>query len=202
MTTPKHIANASRKIEEYLDALPGWSNKICSQLRKIILKSDPRIIEDWKWGPNYYLEGMVCGFAGFQKHVNLVFFRGALLQDKRKLLQANAGSLNNRHFRFTDVKEINEDLLLEYIIEAIDNNKKGYKPKKVADKTLVISPDIKKEFKSAGILTYFESLAYSHRKEYLGWIENAKKKETRVKRISGAIYMLGRKEMMQDKYKK
>ena len=118
------------------------------------------------------------------------------------MLQASTGSLNNRHFRFTDVKEINEDFLLEYIIEAIDNNKKGHKPKKVADKTLVISPDIKKEFKSAGILTYFESLAYSHRKEYLEWIENAKKKETRVKRISGAIHMLGRKEMMQDKYKK
>ncbi|MBA3683150.1 MAG: DUF1801 domain-containing protein, partial [Bacteroidetes bacterium] len=63
MAATKHVADASLKITEYIDTLPDWSQKICKKLRTIILKADPKLIEDWNWGPNYYLEGMVCGFA-------------------------------------------------------------------------------------------------------------------------------------------
>ena len=127
MAATKHVADASLKISDYIDALPDWSQKICKQLRTIILKADPKLIEDWKWGPNYYLEGMVCGFAGFKKHVNLVFFKGTSLMDKKKLLVGDPESINTRNFRFRDVKEIDEDILLEYLIEAIDLNKAGKK---------------------------------------------------------------------------
>ncbi|MDO8998962.1 MAG: DUF1801 domain-containing protein [Bacteroidota bacterium] len=202
MATTKHVEDASLKVTEYIDNLPDWSNKICKRLRKIILKSDPKIIEDWKWGPNYYLEGMICGFGAFQKHVSLAFFQGTFLKDKRKILQINPGNLHNRHLKFRDVKEINEDILLEYLIEAIDNNKKGKILVQAKDKTVIIAADTKLAFKSAGILNYFESLAYSHKKEYNMWIEDAKKEETRKSRIEKAIAKLASKEMMHDKYKK
>ncbi|MBA2612191.1 MAG: DUF1801 domain-containing protein [Bacteroidetes bacterium] len=202
MTAPKHVVDASLKITEYIDTLPNWSQKICKRLRSIILKTDPKLIEDWKWGPNYYLEGMVCGYAGFQKHVGLSFFRGALLKDKKKLLHANPGSINTRGFKFKDVKEIKEDLILEYVIEAIDLNKKGKKVIVPKDRTVEVAMDIKKEFKLAGVLSYFETLAFSHKKEYIIWIEDAKKEETRKSRIAKAISKLGAKEMMHDKYKK
>ncbi len=202
MAAPKHVADASLKISDYIDNLPDWSQKICKRLRTIILKADPKLIEDWKWGPNYYLDGMVCGFAGFQKHVNFVFFKGILLKDKRKLLHLNDGSVNTRNFRFKDVKEINEDILLEYLIEAIDLNKKGKKIIVPKDRTVEIAKDVKREFKLAGLLGYFESLAYSHRKEYIRWIETAKREETRKSRIEKAVIMLGKKEKIMDKYKK
>jgi uncharacterized protein YdeI (YjbR/CyaY-like superfamily) len=202
MAATKHVADASLKINEYIDVLPNWSAKICKRLREIVLKSDPKIIEDWKWGPNYYINGMVCGYAAFQKHVNLVFFQGALLKDKRKILLGNPGNLHNRHIKYTDVKEINEEVLLEYLIEAIENNKKGKKIVKAIDKNVIIASDIKKEFKIAGILNYFETLAYSHKKEYILWIDSAKKEETRKNRIDNAISRLTSKQMLNDKYKK
>lgn len=202
MAAPKHIADAPVKISEYIESLPDWSKRICSRLREIILKSDPAIMEDWKWGPNYYLQGMVCGYAAFQKHVSFVFFQGTLLKDKKKILEANPGNLHNRHVKFRNIKELDEDVLLEYLIEAIDNNKKGKKLTEAKNKTLVIDKDIAKAFKSAGLLNYFESLAYSHKKEYLMWIGDAKKEETRKNRIEKAISKLGAKEMMHDKYKK
>lgn len=202
MAAPKHVADASLKITEYIDTLPDWSKKICKCLRTIILKADPKIIEDWKWGPNYYLDGMVCGFAGFQKHVVLAFFKGALLKDKKKLLVANDGTVNMRSLKFKDVKEVNEDIILEYVIEAIDINKKGKKVVAAKDRTVEVAKDIAREFKLAGVLKYFESLAYSHKKEYIMWIESAKKEETRKSRIEKAISKLGSKEMMHDKYKK
>jgi hypothetical protein len=59
MATSKHNADASFKITNYIESLPEWSQKICINLREIILSCNPEIIEDWKWGPNYYLNGMV-----------------------------------------------------------------------------------------------------------------------------------------------
>ena len=51
------------------------------------------------------------------------------------------------------------------------------------------------------MLAYFDLLAFSHRKEYIQWIESAKKDETRTKRIEQAIEKLLGKQMMHDKYK-
>jgi len=195
MAKAKHIPDAPLKISAYIDALPSWSKSICKHLREITLKSDPKIIEDWKWGPNYYLEGMVCGFIATKKHVNFVFFKGTQLKDKKKLLQGDPGNLNIKSFRFKDVKEINENILLEYIIEAIDNNKKGLKLNRGTNKTVEIPPYIKKEFKKAGVFNYFESHSYSHKKEYVAYIEDAKKIETRTKRIDKAISMLSKRAL-------
>jgi hypothetical protein len=36
----------------------------------------------------------------------------------------------------------------------------------------------------------FEQLSYSHKKEYVDWIEQAKKEETRVKRVEAALLKL------------
>jgi hypothetical protein len=37
---------------------------------------------------------------------------------------------------------------------------------------------------------FFDGLAYSHRREYVGWIEEAKREETRQRRIAKAVQML------------
>jgi uncharacterized protein YdeI (YjbR/CyaY-like superfamily) len=202
MAKTKHNTNASVEINKYIDALPAWSKSICKKLRNIAIKADTSMIEDWKWGPNYYCEGMVCGFAAHQKFVNFVFFQGALLKDKRKVLIQNGGSLHNRHIKITDVKDIDEDLLLEYLIESIDNNKKGKKLLVTKDKTVTVPADVKKAFSLSNVLNNYEQMSFSHRKEYMLWINDAKKEETRTKRINKAIEVLKKKQGLNDKYLK
>lgn len=189
MAAVKHVGDANERVNGYIDRLPDFSKKICKRLREIILKSDPKMIEDWKWGPNYYLDGMVCGYATFQRHVNFVFFKGSLLKDNRKLLQ-DTGSINTRHFHLKNVKDIDEDIFLEYIFDAIDNNTSG---KKVIAPELALTGDINKEFKLAGVLKQFEALSPSRKQFHTQWINQAKKEETRVRRISQAILMLQKK---------
>ena len=202
MATSKHNADASLKITDYIETLPDWSQKICLTLREIILKCNPEIIEDWKWGPNYYLNGMVCGFSAFKKHVTFVFFQGSLLKDKKKVLVGNPGNLHNRHLKYTDHSQINEKILLDYLTEAISNNKKGKKLIQTNDKTIVLAKDVKNKYKASHVLNYFDSLAYSHKKEYINWIESAKKEETRLNRIEKSIEMLISKQKLNEKYKK
>jgi uncharacterized protein YdeI (YjbR/CyaY-like superfamily) len=198
----KHNPDAAALIDQGISELEPFAQKICKKLRELILSADPDLIEDWKWGPNYYLNGMVCGFWGFKKHAVLVFFQGSLLKDKQKVLLSNTGNVHNRHIKYTDVKQIDEELVLKYLFEAIDNSRKGIKITEAKDKTVVIPDDVKKAFKAAKLSTYFESLAYSHRKEYIIWITDAKKEETRLRRITQAIEKLDAREMMHDKYQK
>jgi hypothetical protein len=47
-----------------------------------------------------------------------------------------------------------------------------------------------KSMKKEGLLSVFEKLSYTHRKEYCRWIAEAKKEETRLKRLEKAIEML------------
>lgn len=40
------------------------------------------------------------------------------------------------------------------------------------------------------MISIFDRLSYSHRKEYCSWITEAKREETRVKRLEKAVAML------------
>ena len=53
-----------------------------------------------------------------------------------------------------------------------------------------VPAQFEKLIKKEGLLPLFEKLSYTHRKEYCRWITEAKKEETRLKRLRKAIEML------------
>jgi hypothetical protein len=57
-------------------------------------------------------------------------------------------------------------------------------------RTVEIPPAFKGLLKKEGLLAGFEKLSYTHRKEYVRWITEAKKEETRQSRIAKAVAML------------
>ena len=58
------------------------------------------------------------------------------------------------------------------------------------ERTVVVPPEFAKLMKKEGVLAAFEKLGYTHRKEYVRWITEAKKEETRQARMAKAIPML------------
>lgn len=199
-TKVKHNPDAKQLIDEGIASAEPFAQAICKKLRTIIFKAEPGIIEDWKWGPNYYKNGMVCGFWYFKKHCSIVFYQGALLKDKKKVLLENPGNVHNRHIKYTDVKQIDEKLLIEYITEAVINNEKGLKITESKDKTILIPADLKKLLTKNKCLKNFEAMSYSKRKDYVQWIESAKQEETRKKRIGQAIKKIIENIGMNDHY--
>ena len=202
MAKIKHHPNAKAMIDEGIKGAEPFARAICTKLREIIFKAEPTIIEDWKWGPNYYKDGMVCGFWYFKHHVTFTFFQGAMLKDEKNVLQVNSGNIHNRHLKFTDIKQINERLLIQYLREAVKNNQKGLKIIQSADKTVVIPADIKKLMVKNKVLVNFEELSYSKRKDYVQWVESAKQDETRMRRMLQAIDKLKLSLGLNDHYKK
>ena len=58
-------------------------------------------------------------------------------------------------------------------------------------RVIEIPPDLKKEFKTAkDAKAFFEKLSYTHQREYVLWINEAKREETRHNRIVKTIEML------------
>jgi hypothetical protein len=59
-----------------------------------------------------------------------------------------------------------------------------------AERTVEIPAEFSTMMKKEGLLANFEKMSYTHRKEYCRWIGEAKKEETRLKRVAKAVEML------------
>jgi hypothetical protein len=57
-------------------------------------------------------------------------------------------------------------------------------------RTVEVPAQFNNLMKKEGLIPVFEKLSYTHRKEYCRWITEAKKEETRLKRLEKAIEML------------
>lgn len=58
------------------------------------------------------------------------------------------------------------------------------------ERKLEVPTELAQVMKKEGLLPFFESLSYTHRKEYCRWISGAKKEETRAKRLEKAVVMM------------
>lgn len=54
----------------------------------------------------------------------------------------------------------------------------------------VVPAAFRTSMKKAGVREFFDSLSFTHRKEYCRWITEAKREETRAKRLDKAIQLL------------
>ncbi len=173
--------NASELIDEYIESFPEDKRIVMSKIRDIIHKAESAIIEDWKWGPNFNKNGMVCGFGAFKKHVHLSFFRGDLLKDKYKIFSHGSTNMHNRGIKFFDIKDIDEKILIDYIKEAVRNNSLDLKPVK---KEVMLPQELKKYLKDNNLLDRYLQSSYTIQKEVVDWIFGAKKSETKQRRLA------------------
>jgi uncharacterized protein YdeI (YjbR/CyaY-like superfamily) len=184
---PMH-PKAKQEIDKYIAKAPAFARPICAKLRSLIHKADPGIVEDWKWGPNFNKQGMVCGFGAFKEHVSLAFFKGALLKDPRKLLVDCSGSnARGRLLRLRSVADIDEKTLIAYLKEAVKLNESGVNaPARRAE--IPVPADLKSALaKDPKAAKGFTGLTPGKRREYLEWIVGAKRPETRAQRIETTI---------------
>lgn len=192
----------SKEIAAYIAALDEPANSICTKLRSIVLKAVPGIKEDWKWGPNYNYNGMVCGIGGFKKHAVLHFFNGKEMKDKHKLFNFGTDNDFSRSIKFTDVKEINDKQIAEYVKESVAINKSGFKRTKQT-KEAAVPDDLYKALRKKPVaVKFFDSLANGYKNEFIELVESAKKQETRAQRIQKVVALCTDGVKLNDKYKK
>ena len=62
-----------------------------------------------------------------------------------------------------------------------------------AERTIEVPDYFEKVLKENGLKEAFDTLAFTHRHEYVGWITEAKQEETRARRMQKAIQMIKEK---------
>lgn len=200
MATPKQ--DASRKVTDYISSLPEWSQALCNKLRCICLTADPSIVEEWKWGPHYSSNGMVCGYGAFQKHVKLTFFNGSAMKDDKGLFNHCVDNEFSRSIKYTAEDEIDKKVLTQYIRESVAVNARGYK-REVKNKTVEVPGELEQALAAnPKAQAFFEGLSYGYKKEFVELVTTAKQEKTRQERIAKVVDYCADGKKLNDKYKK
>ncbi len=189
-------------VEEYIEGQEVYKEGL-ETLRELMLSTVMQ--ETVKWGmPTYTVNGKnVIGISAFKHHFGVWFFNGVFLADPHQVLyNAQEGKTKGlRQLRFKDTKEIDRTIVLAYVYEAIDNQRKGLvvKPTK---KPLIIPKELSTVLaENDKLAALFESLTLGKKKEFAEYISSAKREETKVKRIEKIIPMILNNIGLNDKYK-
>ncbi len=191
--------------EEYIVNHKDWQQSLIL-LRDILLST--QMTETIKWRvPVYTYEGKnIVGIGAFKSYVGLWFFQGALLKDKKKkLINAQEGVTKAlRQWRFNSVKEIEEEskTIKQYLEEAILNQKQGKEIKPERKKSLDIPKELYDIFtKDTKVKECFYSLSLPKQREYAEYIIEAKRDETKQKRLLKIVPIILKGKGLNDKYR-
>ena len=192
----------SSKTTHSWDKNNNWTEEL-ELLKSIIVKTE--LTETTKWGGIIYvLNGKnVLGIGGFKNYFTIWFFNGVLLQDKiNVLVNAQEGVTKSlRQWRFSSKEEVNEATVLDYIQEAIENEKQG-KNSKPQKKEPIISELLQKELDAdVNLADAFQKFSPYKQYEFLEYIETAKREETKRSRIEKIRPMIKENIGLNDKYR-
>jgi uncharacterized protein YdeI (YjbR/CyaY-like superfamily) len=184
------------------DKVNSWSEEL-EFLKSIIAKTE--LIETSKWGGCVYVldNKNVVGIGGFKNYFTIWFFNGVFLKDEKKaLVNAQEGVTKSlRQWRFTSKDHVNESLVLEYIKEAIENEKQGIKSPK-AQVNIEMPEIFQKELDvDINLAEAFLKFSPYKQKEFLEYITVAKREETKRSRIEKIKPMILKKIGLNDKYR-
>jgi uncharacterized protein YdeI (YjbR/CyaY-like superfamily) len=184
------------RIDAYIAKSEPFARPILSHIRKIVHQACPDVQETMKWSMPFfdYKGEMMCNMAGFKNHCSFGFWKASLMNDPKNILTHGKTGMGDTG-KLSSISNLPpEEDLFALIFEAMRLNDEGIKlpSKSKPAKTEIIVPDyflkILKENPDAE--KAFFNFSYSHKKEYVNWIEGAKREETRQNRLTKAIEYL------------
>jgi hypothetical protein len=207
------------RVDTYIAKMQPFAQEILQHIREVVHAACPQAEEAMKWSMPFftYKGAPLCNMAGFKAHASFGFWLGKqVLGD-----DAEEGAMG-QFGKLTSVKDLpSKAVLTKHIKKAmalVDSGAtlkrgddagnsggtgKAAPVKKAAQKKPAVSvpPELSKallrypEAKAA-----FEAFTPSHRREYAEWIAEAKKPETKERRVQQALEMLAEGKSRNSKY--
>jgi uncharacterized protein YdeI (YjbR/CyaY-like superfamily) len=183
------MTTRDKRIDAYIAKAAPFARPILTHLRAVVHEACPAAEETLKWGsPAYMHHGILCITAAFKAHCALVLWRAPLIVGAAKSRDARG------HFgRLTAVKDLpSKKVLIGIIKQAAKLNEAGVtasqKKKKAPKKAVPTPADLAAGIKkSAKARTAWAEFSPSARKEYVEWITEAKRPETRAERLKTTL---------------
>jgi uncharacterized protein YdeI (YjbR/CyaY-like superfamily) len=194
------------RVDAYIAKSADFAQPILEHIRALVHKACPDVEETMKWSfPHFDYKGMMCSMASFKQHCAFSFWKASLMKDPENILRTDEamGHLG----KITSLNDLPSDrIMLAYIREAARLNDEGLKTqrtKPAAKKPVRVPSDLAAALKrNRKALETFERFPPSHKREYIEWITEAKKAETRKKRVATTIEWLAEGKSRNWKYER
>jgi uncharacterized protein YdeI (YjbR/CyaY-like superfamily) len=188
---------AHKTVDEYIAHAPAYAQPILTHLRRLVRKECPDVEEAIKWSmPAFvYRKKILFSMAAFKEHCRFIFWRPEIARLARKeggKSDDDGAALG----KITQLSDLPSDKVIStYIREArrlTDESPRSPMRKKGPPKPeLALPPEFAAALaKNKAASKNFEAFSPSHRREYIEWISEAKREETREKRIETALQWL------------
>ena len=200
------------KVDTYLAKAQPFAQPILEHLRELVHKACPEVEETIKWSrPFFDYRGVIlCNMSAFKEHCSFGFWGeeiGAVLREAKALRPDAMGSLG----RITSLKDLPSDkLMLGWIRQAAAFVDSGQYTSPIAARHKVVKPpkaatEMPAEFASVlrrnkKASAAFAAFSPSCKREYIDWIADAKRVETRDKRIATAVEWIAEGKQRNWKY--
>src|SRR5215469_13707102 len=180
------------KVDAVLRQEKKWREEF-ETLRTLVL--DCQLTEDLKWyQPCYMLHGKnVVLIHGFKEYSALMFFKGALLKDPKRILSTPGQHQSARQIRFTNAREIIAmgPILKAYIREAIEVEKAGLKVKLKKTADFKIPEEFQKMLDELPALkAAFYALTPGRQRNYIFYFSQPKQSKTREARVKKCMELI------------
>ena len=198
------MAKKDPRIDAYIAKAAPFAQPILRHVRKLVHAACPEVQETMKWRiPHFDYHGIMLGMAAFKEHCSIGFWKGELILGKRAGSDGGMG-----HFgKITSLKDLPSDKqFVEYVRKAAALNKQGIKkPADLKPKSARPELTIPEYFRTAlrknkKATATFAGFSYTNKKEYVDWLTEAKREQTRSQRLQTAIAWLAEGKVRNWKY--
>ena len=184
----KRSTSRNPQVDAFITKATAWRPEM-EALRGLLLECG--LAEEIKWGkPCYTFEGAnVAIIQPFKALCALMFFKGALLEDKRGLLRRQGENTQSAtRLEVTRVADIDAKAIRDYVKQAIAAEKAGLKVDFKASRELELPAELVAFLeKNTRVAKAFEALTPGRKRGYVMHIAEAKRPETRAARIEKAV---------------
>ena len=180
------------RIDAYIDRQADFAKPILLNLREMIHAACPDCEETLKWScPSFLYKGeILAGMAAFKAHATFGFWRGGLVVGKENEQTSGMGQFG----RLTSVDDLPPRGELEALVrKAMQLTDQGVKPPrdKHRKEAFTVPQDMRAAIEAnAAAAAAFDAFPPSAQREYVLWITESKRDETRTKRLAQAVEWL------------
>lgn len=193
------------RVDAYIAKSAEFAKPILTRIREVVHDACPDVEETLKWSmPAFMHHGILCGMAAFKEHAAFNLWKGPLIVDSDSDREAMG-----QFGRLTKVSDLpSKKVLTGYLRKGMALNEAGVKTPKIrkpgllrkaipADPPPELVAGLKNNSKAR---TTFDGFSPSHKREYIEWIVEAKREETRQRRVVQAVEMLSEGKTRHWKY--
>ena len=177
------------RIDDYIESAAAFAQPMLVHIRDTVHQACPQVEETIKWGMPTFMHagGILCGMAAFKKHVSFGYWKHALVVGDGSA-QEGMGSYG----KMASLKDLPpKKTLLAHIRKAAKLNEDGVKApaQRKSAKPFPQEPDdlVAALRKNKAAQATYEAFPPSCKREYVEWITEAKREETRAKRLAQAV---------------